>query len=373
MATNYALSSNGATAAATSQYSAAYAPSYAIDGTRAPYHWDAGGVWNSVPVPSSGSPEILTVDFGASRTITEIDVITVRDSFYDTSPLTLTETFSAYGNTDFTVEYWNGSSWINIATVTGNNKVWRQFTFAPLTTTKIRVRITGAVNAARIAELEAWGSVPLAFTSTSPLPSATVGVAYTPYQLTASGGTTPYSWSDTDGDFAAHGLSLSSSGLITFTPATVGLITGLTVGLSDASGTTILTSDFSLTVNPNPNFYWNQPKKPFYYFASLVNFDEVTKSRRYQDKGASFNVVNPNPGRTWDIVYTGINRKTTAGAAAEAYLDAHYNSKGLATPFDFHAKDGNVYTNVYYKEYTPSHDENKSHIQTRKITLIKYP
>ena len=44
--------------------------------------------------------------------------------------------------------------------VTGNNKVWRQFTFSPITTSKIRVMVNaGADNAfSRVVEVEAWTS-----------------------------------------------------------------------------------------------------------------------------------------------------------------------------------------------------------------------
>ncbi len=42
--------------------------------------------------------------------------------------------------------------------MTNNNLVWRQFTFGSVTTTKIRVYITGALNGySRVMEVEAWG------------------------------------------------------------------------------------------------------------------------------------------------------------------------------------------------------------------------
>jgi hypothetical protein len=43
--------------------------------------------------------------------------------------------------------------------VSGNRLVWRQLTFAALTTTKIRVLVTGALNTwSRITEIEAYGT-----------------------------------------------------------------------------------------------------------------------------------------------------------------------------------------------------------------------
>jgi len=73
---------------------------------------------------------------------------------------TATMTFTSFGLRAFQVQYWDGAAWVNIpgAAVTTNNLVWRKFTFTPLTTTKIRVFITGALNGyARSVEVEAWG------------------------------------------------------------------------------------------------------------------------------------------------------------------------------------------------------------------------
>ena len=69
-------------------------------------------------------------------------------------------TFGSWGLRAFEVQYWTGSSWATIpgATITNNNLVWRRFTFAPVTTSRIRVHITGALNGySRVVEVEAWG------------------------------------------------------------------------------------------------------------------------------------------------------------------------------------------------------------------------
>ncbi|HZE69754.1 MAG TPA: hypothetical protein VE135_09545 [Pyrinomonadaceae bacterium] len=41
-------------------------------------------------------------------------------------------TFSSYGLTGYDVQYWNGSAWTSVigGGITGNNKVWKKFTFA---------------------------------------------------------------------------------------------------------------------------------------------------------------------------------------------------------------------------------------------------
>ena len=61
------------------------------------------------------------------------------------SPVEPTATMtSSYALTNFEVQYWTGSALATVpgGSVTGNDKVWRKFTFAPLTTAKIRVHIT---------------------------------------------------------------------------------------------------------------------------------------------------------------------------------------------------------------------------------------
>ena len=69
-------------------------------------------------------------------------------------------TFSLYGLTAYDVQYWNNSTWVTIpgGSVTGNDKVWRKFTFSPITTSKIRVLTNASVDGySRITEVEAYG------------------------------------------------------------------------------------------------------------------------------------------------------------------------------------------------------------------------
>jgi Putative Ig domain/Immunoglobulin domain/Immunoglobulin I-set domain len=86
----------------------------------------------------------------------------------------------------------------------------------------------------------------LAITTTS-LPNGTVGQTYST-QLTATGGTPPYTWSVSSGSLPA-GLSLSAAGLITGTPTTAVSPT-LTLSVSDTSSRTA-SSNFTLTIG-NP-------------------------------------------------------------------------------------------------------------------------
>ncbi len=88
---------------------------------------------------------------------------------------------------------------------------------------------------------------PLNITTTS-LPSATVGTAYS-QTLTATGGTTPYTWSRSSGTLPP-GLTLSSAGIISGTPTTAGSFS-FTVQVTDSPSATD-TQPLSLTVSASP-------------------------------------------------------------------------------------------------------------------------
>jgi hypothetical protein len=157
--TNVAASAAGATATGSSTYSADFAPSGANNGDRAGTNWGAGGGWNDAT--AGAYPDSLQIDFSGSKTISEIDVFTVQDNYFSPSAPTPAMTFTLYGLRDFEVQYWNGAAWQTVpgATVTGNNLVWRKFTFAPITTTRIRVLVTASLASySRITEVEAWGN-----------------------------------------------------------------------------------------------------------------------------------------------------------------------------------------------------------------------
>lgn len=159
-ATNVAASANGGAATA-QNYTAdgTYAglhfqPSYANDGTR--YIHGPGGdqFWRD----EHGLASWLQVDFNGTKTINEIDVYTIDGSVTQADP-TATQTFSSQGATAYDVQYWNGSAWTTVTggAVTGNNLVWKKFTFSNITTSKIRVVVNASADSvARIAEVEAW-------------------------------------------------------------------------------------------------------------------------------------------------------------------------------------------------------------------------
>ena len=151
-----ALAANGAVATASSSYAADWGPSGANNGDRKSLNWGNGGGWNDPGLPF---PDWLQIDFAGSKTIDEIDVFTLQDNWGNPAEPTETMTFSQWGLTGYEVQYWDGSAWVTVpgGNVTGNNKVWRRFTFSPITTTKIRVLTNASVDGySRITEVEAY-------------------------------------------------------------------------------------------------------------------------------------------------------------------------------------------------------------------------
>src|SRR5271163_955962 len=89
----------------------------------------------------------------------------------------------------------------------------------------------------------------LAFTTTSPLPSGTVGVQYPGVQFAATGGATPYAFSLANGSNLPPGLTLNA-GDLTGTPTTVGNYS-FGISVTDSEGTpAVITNTFTLVVNP---------------------------------------------------------------------------------------------------------------------------
>jgi hypothetical protein len=157
---NLALASNGAVALASTTYASNFSPDGAIDGDRKGLSWASGGGWNDASLNTY--PDWLEVDFAGPKVVQEIDVVTVQDNFSSPIEPDLTTTFSLYGITDFQAQFWTGTDWVNVpgGVVTANNRVWRQVNFNPVTTTRIRVLVTGALNGySRITEFEAYGPV----------------------------------------------------------------------------------------------------------------------------------------------------------------------------------------------------------------------
>ena len=152
---NHALAANGGVATASSTH-ASYSTAATINGDRKGLNW---GTTDSGWVDGQGNvfPDWLQIDFNGQKTINTINVFTLQNSFQSPSEPTLEMEFTIHGIKDYTVQYWNGSAWVDIETVINNNKVWKQFTFPSVTTDKIRVFVDlGGSGYSRITEIEAF-------------------------------------------------------------------------------------------------------------------------------------------------------------------------------------------------------------------------
>jgi hypothetical protein len=166
---NVALQANGGVASASSVFNSTIWPLAAINnGDRKGLNWNNGGLWaDGTP---DAWPDWAQITFAGNRTISKIDVFTMQDNYLNPIEPTAALTFAttppashpyAGGITDFYVQYWNGSGWITVpgGSVTGNNNIWRNFTFPAVTTDCIRILINHALNKySRVAEIEAWGT-----------------------------------------------------------------------------------------------------------------------------------------------------------------------------------------------------------------------
>ena len=157
---NVALQANGGVAAASSSWSADYPAAAVNDGDRQGRGWGVGGGW--ADASQDAWPDEMRIYFSGAKSISEIDVFSVQDDAWSApQEPTAAMTFTRFGIIDFDVEYWTGSSWAAVpgGNVTGNDKVWRKFAFAAVTTTAVRVVVRRGVNGfSRLAEIEAYGS-----------------------------------------------------------------------------------------------------------------------------------------------------------------------------------------------------------------------
>ncbi len=103
-------------------------------------------------------PEWLQVNFNGPKSITQAIVYSVQDQYWAPSEPTDTMTFNNYGLVNFAVQGWDGSAWVTLATVSGNNLVKRTVNFSAFTTDRVRVLVTAAADGySRMTELEVFG------------------------------------------------------------------------------------------------------------------------------------------------------------------------------------------------------------------------
>jgi large repetitive protein len=100
--------------------------------------------------------------------------------------------------------------------------------------------IARSITLAALAAGAAWGTTPLAITTTSPLPTASIGTVYS-QTLAASGGVSPYQWAVTAGSMP-NGLTLTAAGAIMGTPQATAVTETFTVQVTDSAPTPNLAS-----------------------------------------------------------------------------------------------------------------------------------
>ena len=247
---NVALKANGATAVASSEFANLHYPaSSAITGNQSGSGWgsDSGGWADGTP---GVYPDSLEVDFANTRNIQEVDVYTVQDAYTFPSTPAAGMTFSQYGITDFEVQYFTGSAWVDVpgGHIIGNNLVWRPFTFVPIATAKIRILVNNSpASYSRIVGVEAYESTqsatPIIIGPTNA--TGTVGSAFT-YAVTATN--SPTSFNATG---LPAGLSVNTAtGLISGIPQNTGT-SNVTLSATNSSGTG--TSLLTLTITSPPS------------------------------------------------------------------------------------------------------------------------
>jgi glucose/arabinose dehydrogenase len=152
-ATNVAL---GALASASSTYSPNYPASAINNNERAGRVFGQSGTWADATLNTW--PDWVQLQLGGRKTIDRVVVYSVQQDYANPVEPTDTMTFTSRGVQDFSVQGWNGSAWVTLATVTANNLVKRTVTFAPYTTDRVRIVITKALSStSQLAEVAIWG------------------------------------------------------------------------------------------------------------------------------------------------------------------------------------------------------------------------
>ena len=202
---------------------------------------------------TAGSPTITASSNGLTSTM-QTETVNAAVSI---SPLTLpagdngvayNQTISASGGTGSKAlavsNIQNAIPGLNVP-VSGNNVLTIGGTPTATGTETFTVTATDSLGASTFTNYSITINTALASLSPATLPGGDVGIAYSK-TITTSGGTTPYVFSVSSGTLPP-GLTLSTGGLISGTPTTVGTAT-FTVMATDAAGGTV-SGPYSITIN----------------------------------------------------------------------------------------------------------------------------
>lgn len=149
---NCALAVNGATASASSTLNPTYAVAALNNGDKTGQVAGQLSCW----IGATNS-EWAKVTFASPRKIDRVALTFLQDdSAWGTEP-TNASTGTKYVVTDFVVDVLVSGHWVRVGTVTGNNRIKREFAFSPTTAAAVRVTATASQNARTdIVEIEAW-------------------------------------------------------------------------------------------------------------------------------------------------------------------------------------------------------------------------
>lgn len=131
-----------------SSTNASYDASYLNDGYVSPYFVDTSRWkhWASQAGVSSSSPAWVELDFGTQKTFNEVQLYTMNNGFEQK---------------EYTIQYWDGSSWVNcLNTITNNDQSRRYHKFSSVTSNKMRIYMTqgnqSQSGTARLSEIEVY-------------------------------------------------------------------------------------------------------------------------------------------------------------------------------------------------------------------------
>jgi hypothetical protein len=144
-------------ASASSEYSRNFPAPATISGERAGVGFGSGGPRADANINTY--PDWVKIDFNGANTIDRVVVYSIQDANFSAAEPSDTMTSAIYGAVDFTVQGWDGSAWVTLGTVIGNNLVKRAGSFPARSTDRIRVNITNALSGwSRLVEIEAWSA-----------------------------------------------------------------------------------------------------------------------------------------------------------------------------------------------------------------------
>lgn len=274
---------------------AAYSQSLAASGGAPPYTWSvtgaptwltvsAAGVMSGTPTTAGTANFTVQVRDNASQMTTKSFALTVDPpplAITTESPLPNGTVGTAYSQslaaTGGTPPYmWSVTGAPTWLTLSGAGVISGTPTTAGTANFTVQVRDNASRTATKSFALTI-DPPPLSITTTS-LPSGSVGGAYS-QTLTATGGTTPYTWSRASGGLP-DGLTLSPSGVISGTATAAGVFV-FTIRVTGSGSQQVATQPFTLTII-NPTF-------------SLASVPDTMQPTQQVAVGLSVSTPQPNP------------------------------------------------------------------------------